>query len=245
MSTISLTRRLILLLTIGAVALWLLSALLAANTLRVGLNDAFDGGLKETAERILALAVDTLHDDTSEPVDHHEAHEIPLLDGGGGEYIVYQVRDASGAILLRSHDAPSAAFDAPLVRGFADFGPWRVYTVGSPDGGVFTQVAETTAHRSDSLWSSILALLWPIALLVPLSALGIYFAVRSGLRPVRLFSKQIGQRHAANLSPVSDAGLPIELRPIAAAVNGLIERVRTALEAERSFAANSAHELRT
>src|SRR5665213_4018878 len=101
----------------------------------------FRRGLKETAERILALAVDSLRDDANEPLDHHEAHEIPLLDSGNGEYIVYQVRDAGGAVLLRSHDAPLAAFNIPLVQGFADSGAWRVYTVGSPDDGVFTQVA--------------------------------------------------------------------------------------------------------
>ena len=105
----SLTRRLIWTLTLAAVVLWLLSALLAANTLRARLNDAFDGGLKETAERILALAADGLNDDTSEPHERHD-HEIPLLDQAGGEYILYQVRWAGGAILLRSHDAPSAAF---------------------------------------------------------------------------------------------------------------------------------------
>jgi two-component system OmpR family sensor kinase len=240
----SLTRRLIWTLTLAAVVLWLLSALLAANTLRARLNDAFDGGLKETAERILSLAADSLNDDAGEPHERHD-HEIPLLDQAGGEYIVYQVRSAGGAILLRSHDAPSLAFDVPLTDGFADSGPWRVYTVGAADGAVFTQVAETTVHRADSLWSSLLSLLLPIGVLVPLSAVGIYVAVRSGLRPVREFSVQIGQRHAANLSPVGDAGLPIELQPIAQAVDGLIARVRAALEAEQAFAANSAHELRT
>ena len=241
---LSLTRRLIWTLTIAAVVLWLLSALLAANTLRARLNDAFDGGLKETAERILSLAADSLSDDANEPHERH-AHEIPLLDQAGGEYIVYQVRSAGGAILLRSHDAPSLAFDVPLTDGFADSGPWRVYTVGVADGAVFTQVAETTVHRADSLWSSVLSLLLPICVLVPLSAVGIYFAVRSGLRPVREFSAQIGQRHATNLSPVGDAGLPVELQPIAQAVDGLIARVRDAFEAEQAFAANSAHELRT
>lgn len=245
MSAPSLTRRLIWTLTLAAVVLWLLSALLAANTLRARLNDAFDGGLRETAERILALAADSLNDEADEPHHHDNGREIPLLDEEGSEYIVYQVRAADGTIILRSHDAPAAAFEAPLAPGFADSGSWRIYTVGDPQGLVFTQVAEATTHRSDSLWSSILALLWPIGLLVPLSAIGIYAAVRSGLLPVRLFSTRISERHAANLSPVSDAGLPSELQPIAAAVNGLIARLSAALEAERSFAANSAHELRT
>jgi two-component system OmpR family sensor kinase len=245
MTAPSLTRRLIWTLTAAAVVLWLLSALLAANTLRARLNDAFDGGLKETAERILSLAVDSLYDDSNEPHFHERDHEIPPLDQGEGEYIVYQVRGADGSVLLRSHDAPAAAFDVPLVAGFANSGPWRDDTVGDRPGEAFVQVAANEAHRSDSLWSSILALLWPIALLVPLSALGIYAAVRSGLRPVRLFSARISERHATNLTPVSAEGLPSELQPIARAVNGLIGRVSTALEAERAFASNSAHELRT
>lgn len=245
MSVPSLTRRLIWMLTLAAVVLWLLAALLAANTLRIRLNDAYDGGLKETAERILSLAADSL----GEPGDRHDhdgGHEIPLLDdGGGGEFIVYQVRAGDGTILLRSHDAPTAAFEVPLAIGFADAGPWRVYTVGDPGGTIYTQVAEANVHRAESLWGSVLALLWPIALLVPLSALGIFAAVRTGFRPVLLFSARIGERHATNLSPVSDDGLPAELKPIARAVNGLIDRVSAALEAERSFASNSAHELRT
>ena len=241
----SLTRRLIWTLTVAAVVLWLLAAVLAANTLRSRLNDAFDGGLKETAERILALAADSLGDEADEGRGHDSEHEVPLLEEGGNEYIVYQVRAADGRILLRSHDAPAAAFDVPLLEGFADSGPWRVYTVGARRDLIYAQVAESTTHRSESLWSSILALIWPIGLLVPLSAIGIYLAVRRGLRPVRLFSARISERHPANLAPVSADGLPDELQPIAGAVNDLIGRVASALEAERAFASNSAHELRT
>lgn len=45
--------------------------------------------------------------------------------------------------------------------------------------------------------------------------------------------------------PVGDAHLPAELHPIARSVNLLLERLRAALESERAFASNSAHELRT
>jgi two-component system OmpR family sensor kinase len=40
-------------------------------------------------------------------------------------------------------------------------------------------------------------------------------------------------------------GLPTEIRTIAESVNNLLDRLRRALESERSFTANSAHELRT
>src|SRR6185312_6027550 len=215
----SLTRWLILALTAGAVALWLLAASLAANSLRLSLNEAFDGGLQETAERLLPLALDGFRDEGDEHHEARDAHEIPLYSDAASEYIVYQMRLPTGEILLRSHDAPATPFDAPLTTGFADSGPWRIYTVGSSGHDIFIQVAEATAHRSQSLIGSILALLWPIALLIPLSALGIYIAVRNGLRPVRVLSAEISARHATNLTPLNVANLPLELRPIGDAVD--------------------------
>jgi len=241
----SLTRWLIVSLTVGAVALWLLAASLAANSLRVSLDVAFDGGLRETAERLLPLALDGFRDEMGDPGEQRDAHEIPLYDDAASEYIVYQMRLPDGEILLRSHDAPAAPFDVSLQPGFADSGPWRIYTIGSAGRDAFIQVAEARVHRSQSLMGSILALIWPIALLIPLSALGIYLAVRAGLRPVRALSSEIAARHAANLTPLAVSNLPVELQPIGDAVDGLISRVETALEAERAFASNSAHELRT
>jgi two-component system OmpR family sensor kinase len=241
----SLTRWLIVTLTVGAVAVWLLAASLAANSLRLSLDDAFDGGLRETAERLLPLAIDGYRDELGENEGEHDAHEIPLFDDAASEYIVYQVRRASGELLLRSHDAPAEPLDAPLETGFTNLGPWRIYTLGTQRHDVFIQVAEAIDHRTQSLVASVLALIWPIALLIPLSGFGIYLAVRRGIRPVRTLSSEIGARHAANLTPIEVEGLPIELKPIGDAVDGLILRVQTALNAERAFAANSAHELRT
>ena len=64
-------------------------------------------------------------------------------------------------------------------------------------------------------------------------------AQRIGLSPCR------GSAWCGDLSPISVARLPAEIDPLADAVNHLLERLRKALEAERSFTANSAHELRT
>jgi two-component system OmpR family sensor kinase len=241
----SLTKRLIWTLTAAAVALWIIAALLAGNTMRSRLDEAFDGGLRETAERVLALAADDLRDDGDEHGLSHELREISRPRDNGNEYIVYQIRLADGSVALRSHDAPERPFDTALVEGFANSGPWRIYTIGVLGGGLFIQAAEALQHRYETLWSSVLSLLLPIAVLVPLSALGIFLAVRTGLQPVHEFSAQIGARHASNLTPIGAAGLPQELLPVAQAVDELINRIRAAMDAERAFAANSAHELRT
>jgi two-component system OmpR family sensor kinase len=52
-------------------------------------------------------------------------------------------------------------------------------------------------------------------------------------------------RNAGDLSPVPDNGLPSEIRPVATTLNTPLARLRGAFEAERSFTANAAHELRT
>ena len=81
--------------------------------------------------------------------------------------------------------------------------------------------------------------------LVPLNALAIWLAVRGAMKPVLRLSGDIATRSGDNLAPLDISDQPAELRPIADAVARLVERLRAALDAERAFAANSAHELRT
>lgn len=58
-------------------------------------------------------------------------------------------------------------------------------------------------------------------------------------------SSVLGRRGAQDLSPLPDMALPSELAPIREAANRRMARLWHALEAERSFASNAAHELRT
>ncbi|MGO7208630.1 histidine kinase dimerization/phospho-acceptor domain-containing protein, partial [Rhizobium ruizarguesonis] len=64
-------------------------------------------------------------------------------------------------------------------------------------------------------------------------------------RPVRALRQELANRGAQDLSPVTDSGLPTELLPISAGINQLLDRLTAAFHAERAFAANAAHELRT
>ena len=64
-------------------------------------------------------------------------------------------------------------------------------------------------------------------------------------RHVLVYRKAIESRGSGDLSPIETTDLPTELHTIATSVNDLLERLRRALESERSFTANSAHELRT
>jgi two-component system OmpR family sensor kinase len=78
-----------------------------------------------------------------------------------------------------------------------------------------------------------------------MALLGIFVFLHRGLRPIRRYSTALSTRGAGDLTPVANGELPSEMAPVVQAVNQLLERLRRTLDAERSFAANAAHELRT
>jgi two-component system OmpR family sensor kinase len=161
------------------------------------------------------------------------------------EYFTYVVRDAEGQVLLRSHKADLTVFPPFNGMGFTDTPTHRIYSDAALQGTVTISVAEPLARRRAVAWQTLLGLALPLGLLVPVSLIGVWALVRLSMTPLRRLRFDIEARGAGDLTPVSMAGLPSEIRPNALAVNQLLERLKRTLEAERSFTANSAHELRT
>lgn len=236
-----LTRQLILTLTVGTVVLWTAAAGIATLLLRAELDETFDGALRQTAQRLLTLAAEQLH----EAEEDDDGHEVPAFDDRDGDLITYQIRRADGYVLLRSRGSPAEGYEAPLVPGFVNSGELRIYTEHLRRRPLFIQVAEPLSHRQGSLMGAAATLLLPLAAVIPLAALGIWLAVRGGLKPLGDLQREIADRSATNLRPLKPMDLPVELAPIASSVERLIERLRLAFEAERAFASNAAHELRT
>ena len=65
------------------------------------------------------------------------------------------------------------------------------------------------------------------------------------MSPIKLLGQEIAARGGNDLSRLNSDAQPKELQPIAGAIDRLLDRLQTALDAERIIAANSAHELRT
>jgi two-component system sensor histidine kinase QseC len=84
-----------------------------------------------------------------------------------------------------------------------------------------------------------------MALALPLLALGVWWAVRWGVAPLRGLRDAVARREPHALEPLSSAGAPSELVPVVEALNALFARIATLLESERRFTADAAHELRT
>jgi two-component system OmpR family sensor kinase len=220
--------------------LWLLAAAVTAVIVRAEMDKVFDSTLQETAERLLPLAVtDILGRDVQGGTQR--LGSIREQD----EFFTYIVRDTAGHILLQSHTANPDVFPPYDGSGFRQTATHRLYSDAALQGTIRITVAEPLAHRTSVAREIQMGLGLPLLVVLPLALAAIILAVRFSLVPLRRFLTVLEVRNARDLSAVPAADLPTEIAPLAATLNALLAKLRDAFEAERSFAANAAHELRT
>lgn len=223
--------------------LWLLGGLWLVASLATGLglwhetDEVLDSALAETAQRLLLMPEAALAQvDSAEHLASLGPHE---------ELVVYQVWGADGRLVLRSHDAPEQPLDPNPANGLRRAGPWLVFTLNAADGRRRAQVAETVAHRAEVLWASLGWLAGTLLALLPLAALGLGWVLRRAFASLEPIRHELAQRPPHDLRPLLTGNAPAELQAWLATVNALLTRVADLVEGERSFAATTAHELRT
>lgn len=236
----SLQRRLAVSLGLLLTLCWIGAAAVTSMLARNAIEEVFDASLQETAQRILPLAVlDILtreeEDLTQRLSDIHDHDEL----------LTYVVRDDQGRILLQSHDADPAIFPAWNGAGFRQTATYRLYNEAAVQGTVRITVAELLTHRTTMARDIQLLLIVPVLIFLPVALLAIVLAVRSSLAPLRRFRDRLATRGQRDLSQIPTDGLPAEVAPVADTLNEVLGRLAAAFEAERTFAANAAHELRT
>ena len=236
----SLQARLALAIGLGVAVLWVVTSLITAATIRSEIDEVFDSALQETAQRILPLAVQ----DVFEREDDGTEQLITTLREHD-EFLTYVLRNKAGRVLLRSHDADIRDFPPFVETGFAQTATHRLYYDAVFDGEFNIAIAEPLDHRAEVSRETLMALGLPLFILLPLTLGGIWVLVRLMLRPLRGFRAGVASRDGNDLTPVDTGDLPDEITPVAEAVNALLARLQRTLAAERSFAANAAHELRT
>jgi two-component system OmpR family sensor kinase len=222
--------------------LWIAAASVTAVIVRQEMDEVFDSALQETAQRLLPLAVLDIigRDDAGGPT----TQRLGVLREHD-EYFTYVVRDPEGRVLLQSHVAEPAAFPPYDGPGFRNTPTHRIYSDTAVQDSIRISVAEPLAHRASVAREIQLGLGLPLLVVIPIALAAIILAVRASLAPLRSFQQRLAARSARDLSPVPDEGLPSEIVPVAGTLNGVLTRLKAAFDAERSFAANAAHELRT
>jgi two-component system OmpR family sensor kinase len=161
------------------------------------------------------------------------------------EGIVIQIWSRTGALMYYSH--PRAPLAPRAELGFStertDRGDWRVY--GAIVGDNVVQLAQPLSVRNRLAANVALRTLWPLIVLMPFLGLAVWAIVGRGLAPLARLTRALDARRPDALDPLPDARLPHEVRPLVRALNGLLERLASALDTQRAFVADAAHELRT
>ncbi|ETD88753.1 ATP-binding protein [Rhodobacter capsulatus] len=221
--------------------LWIAAASFTAWRQRLQMDAMFDASLQETAHRVLPLVVSDI---LSRGDLVTGTQRVPAVRPHDDSFR-YIVRDDKGSILMISHGADPGLFPAWDGIGFRSTQALRLYNDEALQGTVRISVAEPMVHRKRMAFEVRMGLLAPIALVLPLTLAGIAGLIRYGFAPLRQFRLRLARRGAADLTPVDASALPAEVQPLAETLNALLTRLDDAFQAERSFAANAAHELRT
>ena len=168
----------------------------------------------------------------------------PAADPENNDLVV-QVWTPDGVRVFRS--ISRAALPERAVLGFsnvkANGTTYRIFSVQTSSQTV--QIAQDMAVRQQMASSLALRTVAPIALMAPILMLVVWWVVSASLAPVKRVRTQVAARQADDLSPVSEADLPDEVRPLVHELNLLFGRVKTAFEAQQHFVADAAHELRS
>jgi two-component system sensor histidine kinase QseC len=161
--------------------------------------------------------------------------------------IEFQIGDDSGNILLRSEGAPRIPLmGAPGYSEIERAGvSWRIFNFKVPDMPYRVQVSQTLQIRERVAFEVATQVVWPLAIILPALILLLYYAVRRGLLPLEELAAEVGRFTPDSILPLSDERAPQEARPLVLAINRLLARLTVALEGERRFTADAAHELRT
>lgn len=234
----------LLVLVLGVVAIvWLGAAVFTWRDARHELDELLDGHLAQAAALLVVQQAREVEDD-----DH--SADAPVLHKYAPK-VAFQVFH-EGRLALRSPNAPELPMAQPgrhFKTGFrtVDIGgtEWRVFAAYGAERDVQVYVSEQVASRGAILWAVLRSVLWPMLLALPGLALASWWAIYSGMAPLRRLGRALAERRPDALQPVSLPDAPSEMQPMIGALNGLFVRIGDLIDAERRFTADAAHELRT
>lgn len=246
----SVRRRLLVNLLVGFVLCWLSVAALTYHLSLKQVNRLFDDDMVDFGEAALRLLDLATEDQAGEDGSITEIIErsreaiqgLPLLRRESAlGYALWR----DGQPLLSSLNLPpeitaqGPGFSTVEAQGTH----WRVLQLNID--GFQIWISENLIYRQHTMNLLLFYSLFPLLLALPLLGGLVWFGVARGLAPLREVQAEVQQRSARHLQPIAVEAVPLEIRGLIDELNLLLERLRTALEAERRLTSDAAHEIRT
>lgn len=164
-------------------------------------------------------------------------------------FLQYQII-VSGQLSSRTAGAPSQPF-LPYrgAQGFfnvkSDDQLWRVYAITSRRGGFEVLVGQRLGQRRGILRSVGARMIVPGIIWLGVLGLLSGWIIRRVLRPLDYAAAELANKSPQDLTPVKTDDMPDEFLPLADSLNRVLTRLDSALQSERRFTADAAHEMRT
>lgn len=160
--------------------------------------------------------------------------------------LFFIARYADGTVMLQDRAAPDIQ---TAEQGYADITidghDWRVFTQRDAETGFVVQVGERHAFRAELVRYITRNTLTPFLAALPIIALLIWAVVGRALAPLDRVAAEVSRRAPDALDVIDEVDTPREVHTLLSALNKLFARVSDAIERERRFTADAAHELRT
>jgi two-component system OmpR family sensor kinase len=172
------------------------------------------------------------------------ADAVPHTAHSSEDEVVIQIWNSSGDAILQSS---SNVLPRQSTLGFADVDiagkSWRVYAAS--DGRRTAQAAQRWSARNELAQNAALGAAMPIVAAIPIAWLVIIFVINRSLARLSGLARAIARRSVDAKDPIPLERVPSEIGPLIAAMNSLIGRLQGAVERQRRFVSDAAHELRT
>lgn len=205
-----------------------------------------DAQLAESARLLLSQAGHEFYEMAEQ--EHHDRDEFILEPARYERQLSFVITTASGAVVFAAGDK-----EFPIEFGVGEgFGlrvikdqEWRTYSVFNSERTLQIHIGEPLAQRQKLVLDIVTRVGLPLIASLPLLALVIFYVVSCAMRPIQRIGQEVSRRTPSSLQPLSAEYAPREIVPLLDALNELFGRVSEAMEREKSFTADAAHELRT
>jgi two-component system sensor histidine kinase TctE len=248
-SPVTLRRNLLNWLLALLVGLWFASAVAIYFISVHFVNLAYDRAL---ADSLLSLAAQVHLKDGAVRVELPEP-ALRILEFDKYDRVYYKITGPDGRLISGRADLPSpppvaddpgepVLSDARLGHRAIRMASMRL---DHDDSYVVVQIAETLTKRTIASREILWTIAIPQLIVIGLAVVAVWFGVSRGLAPLARLEAQVASRSPRDLRPVVEQGAPEEVHSLVSSINTLMGRLSKALETQRRFIADAAHQLRT
>ena len=214
------------------------------NLVKEEYDELQDNSLLGKAHLLLTLFERSQDSGDTQPgsgIDTLMAFEEQLIEAD--ELTQYWFMDHAGQIIAQSQGAMSIIRPTNLEEGFTTANGHRYAVVSA--GTVSVMIATPMIERNEAIRDVIFGTVVGFVVLSLCFAAAAYLAARKSAGVIARLSANIAQKDEHNLTPIDRRNAFTEIEPAIDTLDTLMTRLDAALSAERAFATNAAHELRT